>query len=214
MIYEVRRSGTQQQRQAIFEELGAKGYLYRPARTYLGEGRHDVFVKNSELATTYRYQFHDLKPFIPMANELGAQGYVYVEFSPELGYHIFGKDMKSDTMYDYVEADMLPFVAGALGQLNEMGSTSFAFVGNKRGDHKNVALYMRSSTYKGIYSYTTAPQVFTNAEDDIASLIEHGMRNEAFQGRYLSYDENWRISLFAKGPPITQAGGLLASPYP
>ncbi len=206
-LYEFRSSATRQERLAAFEELGAKGYLYKSNQWFPYNTRYDIFVKSSELPTFYRYRFQDAAPLISMIKEQGAQGYRYLEASLDRSYHVFAKDMQSDAVFEYVEVDGKKFGDGALEQLNEMGSASYAFLGTRFDSGKELALFMRSSAYAGVYTYTTGPRVYNTAEEDAAAFVQHGLNNEDYQDDYYG-PKVGTVSLYAKGPPITRPAGF------
>ncbi len=206
--YEVRASGTNAERMALFEELGAKGYLYKSTRTFSDTywQPYDIFVKSSERDANYRYQFKPEHYTTPSLNEQGALGYAYLDLL-DPNTTIYVKNTKSDAVFDYVQTGTSDLGRGGMEELNDMGAQSYAFLGNKLVNYKWVSLFMRSSAHRGTYSYVSEFALENSAEEAAPSLLAHALKGEAFHGNYFqAVAPIGTRSVYSKGAWINQPG--------
>ncbi len=195
-----------------FQELGARGYLYKHTAFFspwtgpgsgwgYKEPRYDVFVKGSRVATTYHYRI-DEAPFTAQTlNVQGAQGYRFLSkvYTHPKTYNLYVRDMNSNTVYDYVEAEYKQLNDGLMEQLDTMGAASYAYLGEIYRDAKPVALFSRSSDYRGPYVYTAMLMMSDSPQADVKLMSERALKGEAYWGR-----ASPNFAIFYRGSPITR----------
>ena len=196
------------ERLATFEQWGAKGYLYRSTSIfgYQTLSPYDVFIKSSDLNTTYSYRLEAEPLMASTLNKHGAQGYAYRNYLyiGGKGYALYAKDFKSDATFDYVLAEHKEIDGGKIAQLNAMGASSYAYLGAVPAGEKLAALFVRSSASSQTYIYTATPTVNRSVQAATDELTQRALQGETYQGTVSGVDG--LSSIFYKG-------GWIALPY-
>ncbi len=201
-------TGSANERVSLMNQRGAQGFLFRSSSTFGYEtlSPYDVFVKSSDLATTYSYQL-DGEPLTPQRiNAHGAQGYAYRDYlyMSGKGYALFVKDTKSDATFDFVLTDLKEFDAGLMAQINAMGARSYAYLGAVPVGDKLGAVFMRNHTNTTSFVYTAAPKVRSSAQAASDAFALRAQQGEAYLDTVNS--TNGTMSIF-------YTGSWIASPF-
>lgn len=194
-VYEHQASAfgmTAEQRLAVLNTEGAKGYRFVTGQSFTSENNagHFLFVNDSVTTYTYKLLPAPATPadFVAQANAEGGGGFQFA--GPNYSSVLYRRNAKVGVSYDYLAAPKLtPYGrtrAAFLEQANALGALGYRFVMERWSNSEAINLYERSSA-GGTYAYELLDEPATE-EELLTQMNAQGARGFRSQSAYVVFE--------------------------